>query len=282
MKLSFEDYKRIRDFIYRQTGIMFDDKKMFYIKKRLDVRINDTGAVDYVDYFRDLRFCDPQRLELQALVNLLTTNETYFFREFEQLASFAEHCLQETCQAKRKLGRWRLRLWSAGCSTGEEPYTLAIILREMLEDFDDWNITIYGTDINTRVLETAQHAVYEQRAVKDVPPEYLAKWFTSTSEKRYRVQQQIKNTVEFERVNLKNPAELTRFSDIDFVFCRNVLIYFDNESRAQVVSSFHDCLNPGGYIFLGHSESLSRITGAFRLRRKGDSIVYQKPDQEGK
>jgi chemotaxis protein methyltransferase CheR len=277
MNITKQEYQRIRDFIYRKTGLFFEDRKLYFVQKRIEKRAGDLGLDTLDDYIRELQFRDPNGEELQAFLNLLTTNETYFFREFEQLAAFAEHCLTEVCDRKRKLGNSKLRLWSAGCSTGEEPYTLGIILKEMLDE-DNWLIDILATDINTRVVNFAKNAVYESRAIKDVPQEYLETWFQSFSSGKYSVSSIIKDMCTFEIVNLMDRVALRKISNVDFIFCRNVLIYFDNDSRKQVVSNFYDILNPGGYIYLGHSESMTRISSAFKIRRKGGYIVYQKPE----
>jgi len=278
MKLSKYEYHRVRDFIYRKAGIFFEDRKLYFVQKRVEKRLEELNLENTDQYIRELQFRDPNGKELQAFLNILTTNETYFFREFDQLASFAEHCLTEVCERKRKIGNAKLRLWSAGCSTGEEPYTLAIILKEMLENEKDWLVDILATDINTRVLNFAKKGVYEPRAIKDVPQEYLTSWFNSYKKDTYSVKQELKKMCDFRILNLMDKAGLSQISNIDFIFCRNVLIYFDNDSRKQVVSHFYDILNPGGFIYLGHSESMTRISSAFKIRRKGGYIVYQKPE----
>jgi chemotaxis protein methyltransferase CheR len=277
MNLTKQEYQRIRDFIYRKTGLFFEDRKLYFVQKRIEKRADELGVETVDDYIRELQFRDPNGKELQSFLNILTTNETYFFREFEQLASFAEHCLTEVCERKKTLGSGKLRLWSAGCSTGEEPYTLGIILKEMLDE-EEWLIDILATDINTRVVNFARKAVYESRAVKDVPQEYLENWFESYSSGKYTVSPVIKKMCSFEILNLMDRKALRKITNVDFIFCRNVLIYFDNDSRKQVVSNFYDILNPGGYIYLGHSESMTRISSAFKIRRKGGYIVYQKPE----
>ncbi|KPA16899.1 chemotaxis protein methyltransferase CheR, partial [Candidatus Magnetomorum sp. HK-1] len=142
MNLSKHEYHRVRDFIYRKAGIFFEDRKLYFVQKRVEKRMEELNLETPDNYIRELQFRDPHGEELQAFLNILTTNETYFFREFEQLAAFGESCLTEVCDRKRKLGNTKLRIWSAGCSTGEEPYTLAIILKEMLEDQKDWLIDI--------------------------------------------------------------------------------------------------------------------------------------------
>lgn len=207
------------------------------------------------------------------LINSLTTNETYFFREFEQLKSFAEHCLPGVLD--RKTRNRDINIWSAGCSTGEEAYTLSIILLEMLDNYNKWNINIYATDINTEVLKKAERGVYSERSVKYVPREYFAKYFTGKTEE-WKVAPDVKRNVKFENVNLINNGAAKFYKNIDFIFCRNVLIYFDDNSRKRVVNSFYESLNIGGYIFLGHSESMSRISTAFTPKRRGGWIVYEK------
>ncbi|MBF0102627.1 MAG: protein-glutamate O-methyltransferase CheR [Desulfobacterales bacterium] len=278
MSLSIDDYRKIRDFIYRKTGMYFEDRKLYFMQKRITQRIEAIGAQTPIDYLRELQFRDPHSKELQLFLNLMTTNETYFFREFEQLAVFGEHCLEEICKKKQELSSYRLRIWVAGCSTGEEAYTVAIILQEMLEDLDKWYITILANDINTTVLEYAKRGVYEKRSIKDVPLEYLGKWFTPLSDERYRIRSTIKDMVQFEQINFMDTSSMSHISNMDVIFCRNVLIYFDDDSRRQVVSNFYDALNPGGYIFLGHSESMARISSVFKVRRKAGFIVYQKPE----
>ncbi|HDM75580.1 MAG TPA: chemotaxis protein, partial [Deltaproteobacteria bacterium] len=227
------------------------------------------------EYLWRLKYGDPHGKEFQQLINLLTTNETYFFREFDQLSVFAENCLQEVCTTKERQGKKKLRLWSAGCSTGEEPYTLSIILQQMVDDYHTWEVKILATDIDTEVLKKAQKGVYSKRSIKDVPEEYLQKYFIREGD-NYKVKFSVKKPIQFRHLNLMDDKKMRLISGIDFIFCRNVLIYFDENSRRAVVSNFYESLNNGGYIFLGHSESMSRISSAFTLRRKNGFIVYQK------
>ncbi len=271
-------FVKIRDFIYRKTGIYFEEKKLYFVKKRVLAHMKKLGFDDFDSYFRFLKFRDDGSA-FQELINSLTTNETYFFREFDQLAVFAEECLPMVCEAKEKRGIKRLRLWSAGCSTGEEPYTLAIILLEMIDDIDDWDAKIDATDIDTEALEKAKRGVYGPRSVRYVPEEYFKKYFVKTAE-GFAVTEEVKRLVRFSHLNLFDDEKMKRMRGYDFIFCRNVLIYFDDASRKKVVSHFYNALLPGGFIFLGHSESLSRITTAFEAKRIGGMIVYQKPEEE--
>ncbi len=276
MDLPLEYFIKLRDLIYERTGIRYEENKIYYIKKRLQIRM-EQGQFQRIDeYLKFLKIMDRNGREFQELMNLLTVNETYFFREFSQLQVFAEACLPEVIAKKQTAGRRSLKIFSAGCSTGEEAYTLAIILREMLEDFQRWDVLIKAADIDEKVLARARQGIYEQRSVKDVPPAYLRNYFSKPGSGQYAVNQEIKDMVVFEHLNLMDRRALRLEENYDFVFCRNVLIYFDDISRKQVVDKFYTILNQGGFIFLGHAESLSRITTAFKIRRMDEHIVYQK------
>ena len=270
-------FVKIRDLIYRRTGIFFEEKKLYFVKKRVLAHMEKLGFDDFDSYYRFLRFRDDGKA-FQELINLLTTNETYFFREFDQLAVFAEECLPMVCEEKEKRGVRRLRIWSAGCSTGEEPYTLAIILLEMIDDLDRWDARIEATDIDTQALEKARRGVYGPRSVRNVPEEYFRKYFVRTPE-GFAVKEEVKRLVRFSHLNLFDDQRMRQMKGFDFIFCRNVLIYFDEEARRRVVEHFYRALLPGGFIFLGHSESLARITTAFEMKRLGGMIVYQKPKE---
>lgn len=267
-------YLGVRDLIYARSGLFFEEKKFYFLKRRIDQRVEDVGASSVLDYFQMLRF-GGDATEIQALCESVTTNETYFFREFPQLKAFADICLPEVLQEKRKRGDYHLRVWSAACSTGDEAYTLAIILREVIDDFDRWSVTLVATDIDREALRTARNAVYTERAVKDVPVTYRHEYFRPEGY-TYRVSPVITRMVQFRHANLMDPTVAGEMTGLDFVFCRNVLIYFDDASRRRTLDLFYEALRPGGYIFLGHSESVGRITSAFRLLRKGDQLVYMK------
>jgi chemotaxis protein methyltransferase CheR len=211
---------------------------------------------------------------MQALANLITTNETYMFREFEQLAGFADVCLPELIAAKQKTTDRRIRLWCAGCSSGEEAYTLAIIIREVFPDSRNWDIKIVATDIDENVLKLARNAVYGERSVKGVPTVYSKHLIPSVT--GFRINPETASLVRVEKLNLHDAKQMKAMRGYDFVFCRNVLIYFDDESRRSVVNHFYDSLNPKGYIFLGHSESVGRITSAFHLKKAAGHLLYAK------
>jgi len=276
LELPLEYFIKLRDLIYERTGISYEENKIYYIKKRLQTRM-EIGQFQRVDeYIKHLKLLDRNGREFQELMNLLTVNETYFFREFSQLQVFAEACLDEVVKKKLASGSRTIKIFCAGCSTGEEAYTLAIILREMLDDFKRWDVLIKAADIDENVLACARKGVYDQRSVKDVPPAYLRQYFSNPDPGQFAVKPDIKEMVVFEHLNLMDRRALRLEDNYDFVFCRNVLIYFDDISRKQVVDKFYTILNPGGFIFLGHAESLSRISTSFKIRRLDDHIVYQR------
>jgi len=275
MNLSMKNFMTFRNLVYDRCGINFESKKIYFVKKRLVSRMEALDLETVEDYFRYLKFRDPKGTEFQELLNLLTTNETYMFREFDQLAVFAEDCLEEVCEKKKKQDNNQIRIWCAGCSTGEEAYTLAIILMEMLEPLSDWNIKITATDIDTKVLSMAKKGEYSSRSVKDVPDEYLEQYLRITGGS-FAVKSIVKKYITFTHLNLMDTNQLKSAGLFDFVFCRNVLIYFDEASRKEVVSQFYEHLEPGGFVFLGHSESIGRISSSFTLRKMGGMIMYQK------
>ncbi len=271
---TFMDIIPIRDLIAESCGLHFDEKKFYFIEKRIAKRIKATNTQSAKDYFRLLKL-GQNHDEMKELVASLTTNETYFYRYQPQLESFAEEALPMICNAKREKKDYKINIWSAGCSSGEEPYTVHILLKEYLKDFPEWNIKILATDIDYQILEKAREGLYEKRAVKDVKPEILEKYFTRIGSK-YQICQDIKSNVSFDYANLMNRREMRSIGDMDFVFCRNVLIYFDDNARKQVVNSIYDCLQPGGFIFLGHSESVGKISATFKLVKLQKSLSYRK------
>lgn len=276
MTLALKDFTVIRDEVYRKLGLYFEDSKVYFIQKRLEQRMEMRGVESFADYAFLLRFGDSDGQEMQALANLVTTNETYMFREFEQLQAFADHCLPMVLKPREATNDRQLRIWSAGCSSGEEPYTLAIILQEVMHDCDAWDIKIIATDIDQVRLEMARRAVYEERAVHEVPPEYFARHIMRLPAGFFAIKPDTAKLVEIEHLNLNDRQAMRGMRQFDFIFCRNVLIYFDDVSRKAVVDHFYNALKPGGFIFLGHSESIGRISTAFKLLRVGTHLVYRK------
>ena len=273
--ISAEHLEKLGQQIYRKLGLYFDDKKNYFLKTRVAKRMAALGMEDPNDYVFMVSYADTNGLEMQALANLVTTNETYMFREYDQLQGFANYCLPEVLSAKQDCGEKSLRIWCAGCSSGEEAYTLAMIVQEVFPQSQSWDCKIVATDIDENMLRKVTAARYEQRSINDVPQEYMDKYLIAEGE-GYVVRRRTAALVEPRHLNLNDRMALRAMRGFDFIFCRNVLIYFDDLSRKSVVDHFYNALNPGGYIFLGHSESIGRVTTAFKLKRFENHLVYVK------
>lgn len=267
------EFERFRDWFYRKTGIFFEPGKRYFVDTRLADCIQASGNPDFRSWFVALRG-DPHGTELQRVVNAMTINETYFFREAYQFDCMVNHLLDEVVKHKRS---GPIRIWSVPSSTGEEPYSIAIYLLERWAGIQRHDVEILSSDIDTQVLATAQQGLYSQRSVANLPAPYLKKYFQREGEHQWRISREIVDAVEFSQVNLVDLAQARRFRNIDIIFCRNVLIYFDDLSRRLAAEAMYDAVAPGGFVCLGHSESMSRISTLFEARRFPDALVYQKP-----
>jgi len=272
--ITDDDFEKFREYFYRKTGIMFDQSKRYFVDRRLVERIKATGHDSFKSYFIFVRF-DTSGKELQNLINALTVNETYFFREEYQFRCMVNKMLPEIV-SRKKPGEI-IKIWSIPCSTGEEPYSIAIYLLEYWKDIDKWDVEIVGSDIDTNALEKAKRGIYSERSVQDLPKHILQKYFTYLGNGDYQICEDLRNSIEFTKVNIVDPKETKRYRGFDIVFCRNLLIYFDDLSRKLAVENIYDAMNPGGFICLGHSESMSRISPIFKIRKFPEAIVYQKP-----
>ncbi|SDN06619.1 chemotaxis protein methyltransferase CheR [Methylobacterium phyllostachyos] len=271
--VSDSDFVRFRDFFYRKTGIMFADNKRYFVDKRLQERMLASGQTLFRDYFNTIRF-QASGQELQTLVNLMTVNETYFYREEYQFRCLVQSILPEVTRRKRP-GE-AVRIWSVPCSTGEEPYSVAFQLLDTWPEVDHYDIEIVASDIDTTVLDQAKRGLYGDRAVQHVPKATLER-YTQRVRGAYEVIPDIRDSIAFARVNLSDPLSTRQFRNFDVVFCRNLLIYFDDASRRDAAQTIYEALRPGGFVCLGHSESMSRISSLFELRKFTEAIVYQKP-----
>ena len=263
----------IRELIYKETGILYETKKDYALKARIEKRMKATNSRNFREYQFLLK---NNSEELQSLIEELTINETYFFRDLAQLKGFATKALPLVAEEKHKKNDFNLKIWSAACSTGEEPYTLSILVQETIKDTNKWKIEILGTDIDRKVLSIAKKAEYGNRSVKNTP-EYLRKKYFEQVGNYWRVLPKITRIVKFEHLNLMDRKAMRLRKGYDFIFCRNVLIYFDDSARKKVVNNFYDSLNPGGFLFLGSSESMGRITASFQLLKIDDFLFYRKP-----
>jgi chemotaxis protein methyltransferase CheR len=276
LRLSDEEFNRLRNFIRDMTGIYFADNKKYLVESRIQKRLEFLGFSSYSEYIDFLKYSPSRNEELKTLCNLITINETYFFRDEAQLKAFEEKIMPELIQNKPMNGLRRIRIWSAACSSGEEPYTLGMIFLEKIKPrFPDVQVEIVGTDINTAVLEVARKGVYKLYSVRNIPDNYLKKYFKEESGLFY-INEELKRFTRFEHLNLVDKFQMMRMRNFDVIFLRNVLIYFDVESRRQVISSVYDSLNRGGYLIVGYSESLRGITKAFKVVYFEKAIAYKK------
>jgi len=272
--ISDDDFLKFREFFYRKTGIRFEKNKRYFVDKRLLERMAVSGFDIFADYFNRVRF-QASGSELQALVNSMTVNETYFYREDYQLKCLALSILPEIAASFSRGDA--IKIWSIPCSTGEEPYSIALFLLEYWKDVDDFDVEIVASDIDTAVIQKARLGIYDERALQHVSAETIKKYMTRTNDGRHQVVSAIRDSIKFSQVNILDPNVSGRHEGFHVVFCRNLLIYFDDLSRREAAEAIFASLAPGGFVCLGHSESMSRISSLFDVRKFPEAIVYQKP-----
>lgn len=270
--ISEDEFQRLCEFFYRRTGMVFTEAKRYYIERRVFERMAALKATSFTQYFARMRM--DVGGEIEQIINAITVNETYFYREDHQFRCLTTDLLKQRLAVK-PAGE-TIRIWSAPCSTGEEPYSIAMWLLENWPEVDNHDIELVGSDIDTRVLEMAKAGLYGKRALMRLSPELVERYFDREGE-AWRLAEEVRDSVAFTPVNLVVPAETRAQGVFDVIFCRNMLIYFDEESRRLAAENLFECLRPGGFICLGHTESMSRISSLFDVRRFADAIVYQRP-----
>jgi chemotaxis protein methyltransferase CheR len=273
-RLRVDEFRLLRDLVNEQSGMFFDDDSQFVFERRLRERVRALGLGDFTEYYHYLRYGPSSSSELEDAIEALVTNETYFFREEYQLRAFSRDVLPDLQARAAAQGRKRLVVWSAGCSTGEEVYTLAILLLSS-GLFDGWDLRVFGNDISKRVLGFARRAVYPPHSFRAMPPAY-DEYFVHDPEGR-RVHPRVRALCQFGHLNLLDRDRASIVGRVDAIFCRNVLIYLDADSRKRVIETFYERLHPGGYLMLGHSESLLSVSTAFELAHLSSDMVYRKP-----
>jgi len=279
MPMTDEEFRLIRDLIYNHSGLFFDNDSKYLLEKRLGKRVTLHSLSGYKDYYHFLRYNRGKDQEISDIMDVLTTNETYFFREAFQLKAFTDEIIPEILAEKEKKGDRSLRIWSAGCSSGEEPYTIAMLLLEM--GFSKgWRVEIIGADISHRVLQQARKAVYGKSSFRATDEAYIRRYFQE-QDGGYKIADKVKELVTISHLNLFDQNRLTLLGRMDIIFCRNVIIYFDQLAKKKVVEVFYRTLREGGYLLLGHSESLMNISTAFVLKHLRNDMVYQKPHGAG-
>lgn len=273
------DLVRIRDLVYQVAGIFHPDNKLRLLLDRCGRRMKELKVQTLHEYLECLTIRPVRQTELVALLNEITIGETCFFRNQPQLEALRRVVLPNILQIKSKLPLQRLRIWSAGCSTGEEPYTLRML---QLEDasglLKDWAVEILATDLNEHSLAHAKAAIYGNYSTRNLTPSYRQKYFVPQGD-QLQVHQAARTNISFTRLNLSDDARMTFMKGMDVIFCCNVLIYFDLASKRRVIQHFFNNLLPHGYLFLGHSESLYGVSEDFHLVHLPGATAYMKGDR---
>ncbi|HET7310309.1 MAG TPA: CheR family methyltransferase [Mycobacteriales bacterium] len=277
--LSDQEFTTLADLLYRAAGLAFDDSRRESLAYSVHERMRAAGCADVASYLA-LVAASAGADERQALLDEVTIPETHFFRNPPQIRALRKYVLPELL--KQAGASKRLRIWSAGCSTGEEPYTIAMLLRELLPSSSGWDIKVIATDVSTRALAAARRGRYSDRAFVMTDPVDLQRFFVLDTEAGcYEVRQELKDLVEFRHHNLVTEAPPVGAGELDLLLCRNVTIYFDRETTRSLMQRFHTSLRDGGYLFLGHAETLWQISDAFTLVPLGDAFVYRRPGAGG-
>jgi chemotaxis protein methyltransferase CheR len=269
--LTTEQLNRVTSLVYRQTGMTFGENKRYYIERRIGDCMQRTGIADLTAYL-DLA---SYGAEAERLINAFTVNETYFYREEHQLAALGNAILPDIVKDRRPGDL--VRIWSMPCSTGEEGYSIAIWLLENWPLVDAYHIEIVASDIDTAALAAARAGRFNARSLGRLPPDLIERYFEPEHRHARKIIDDLRESVTFTHANLVDPLSVAAQGRFDVILCRNLLIYFDDASRLAAASHMYDALNPGGYLCLGHSESMARISDRFMLTRLDDAIVYRRP-----
>jgi chemotaxis protein methyltransferase CheR len=269
--LGEAQYRMLCEHVRRHCGLDFGEESRYLVEKRVARRVEQLGSSSVAAYLYELRRGEKGREELVSLIDELTTNETFFFREVRQLRALIHEILPE----RRLQGVDRpVHVWSAGCSSGEEPYTIVMMALEagLVPGRD---LRVYASDIAPSVLTRARRGVYRPASFRETPDAMREKYFVE-QDGLYRIGDDVKKHVDFIHLNLMDPARFDLLGQLDVILCRNVIIYFDQETKQRVIGSFHERLHSGGYLLLGHSESLVTLSTAFELAHLREDLVYRR------
>ncbi len=277
VRLTDDDWARLRQLLAQAAGLHFASSRRDALGSCIAERLRQTGMPDVPAYLELLDV--PGSAERQCLLDEVTIQETHFFRNPPQMLALRAHILPELVRAAQSRSH-RLRIWSAGCSTGEEPYTVAMVLRELLPAIDSWDVRVLATDVSQTALQAARRGAYGDRAVALVSPDQRGRWFAAAAGGAHQVRPEVRRLVQFAHHNLVGEPVPGR--DFDLILCRNVTIYFDRATTRALVARLHSALRPGGYLLLGHAETLWQLNDDFRLVAVGNgdsaSYVYRRPD----
>jgi len=271
-------YLKIRDLIYRISGIYHAETKLYLLISRCARRMAALRVTSPSEYLEHLTTRGNRDAELRLLLNEITIGETYMFRHPAQLDALRNVILPQILQVKGLISLKRLRFWCAGCSTGEEPHTLAMFLLEEKDKLlAGWTFDILATDLNDNSLEAARAGIYGEYALRSTSDALRRKYFKDVGNNKLQANELLKTPICFDRINLRDDSKMLFQKGIDIIFCCNVLIYFDLASKRRVVQHFYSNLLPGGYLFLGSAESLFQVDDSFRLVHFPGTTAYWKP-----
>ena len=273
LKIRPDEFRLLRDLINDFAGLHFDDGSAYLFDRRIGERLALLDLSSFDEYYKYLRFNVRGRAELEEAVELLTTKETYFMRQEYQFRSFRDELLPRLAEANQ--ARRRLVVWSAGCSTGEEVYSIAAMIDQTTR-FQGWDVRVIGSDISKKSLAAARRGVYRGASFRSTPPDFQRRYFVER-EDGWHVADWLRRYCYFGHLNLVDSMRASTIGRVDTIFCRNVLIYFDARSRRRVIDNLYERLWPGGYLLLGHSESLLNLSTAFELTHLKEDLVYRKP-----
>ena len=277
-KISDMEFKQLRDFIYKISGIYIQERRKYLIESRLGNRLNELGLEAFSEYLKILTSPTTRDKELDKLFEQITTNETSFFRDLKQLDAFRNFVLDYWLKKQEAANRKQINIWSAGCSSGEEPYTLAMMLHETLKmGIIGWRAKIIARDLSPAMIVKAKRGVYSEYAFKTTPEDMKKKYFLPDAS-GFKVHPKVQKLCDFGLINLNNDTAIKRIPPSQIIFCRNVIIYFDDEMKKRVLQSFYDNLVPGGFLVLGHSESIHKYNTPFKPIIKIGGVFYQKPE----
>lgn len=275
--MSPEDFRLVIEFVAENFGLLLDNGKESFLRARLRTRMVELNLSSFIEYYSYLKFSSERSMEQAKFISLITNNETYFFREMPQLDIFTQEILPALKEKKLKANDRKIRIVSAGCSSGEEVYTLAMLLIDSGYFAWDWDIRINGVDIDQEVLAKAEAGVYSGRAFQATREHFIDRYFRM-SPAGFVVRDLLRNITSFSQGNLLEIEKAVSEPGIDIIFCRNVLIYFNDDMIKQIVESFARILGHDGLLFLGHAESLARITDKFVPVRFPGAIIYKVHD----
>lgn len=272
--LTDAEFRLFTELLRDRCGLHFDEATRFLVEKRITRLIKESDAGSFSSYVYQLRHGAQAEEEFSRVVDALTTNETYFFRERSQLSALVEEIIPEAL-SQQTTGRRPISIWSAGCSSGEEPYSIVMMALEAnLVPGRDFRV--YASDISRSVLAKARRGIYREASFRETGASTRLRYFAQ-KESLMRVSDEVKRHVDFVHMNLLDEAKTTLLGAMDVILCRNVIIYFDLATKQRVMSTFHRKLRPGGYMLLGHSESLVNVTSDFELKHLSRDLVYRRP-----